>query len=178
VNPVLAEGELGYETDTGLFKIGRGTTGWSSGPYGGLAGPTGPTGALDTTVSNLTVNGTLKIQQVEEALVLKTAATGSVTHDWSTGATFHHSSIAGDFTVALTNMPTDANKVYTVRLILMQGSTPYYGNALSVNGSGVSIAWQNNATPSPAGNKREIETLTLFYTGSTWSAMGAYTSFG
>jgi len=32
VNPVLAVGELGYETDTGLFKIGNGLTGWNSLP--------------------------------------------------------------------------------------------------------------------------------------------------
>jgi hypothetical protein len=30
VDPVLAEGELGYETDTGLAKIGDGTSNWSS----------------------------------------------------------------------------------------------------------------------------------------------------
>jgi len=32
-NSKLAEGELGYETDTGLFKIGRDGTGWNSLPY-------------------------------------------------------------------------------------------------------------------------------------------------
>ena len=29
-NPTLAAGELGYETDTGYFKIGDGTTAWNS----------------------------------------------------------------------------------------------------------------------------------------------------
>jgi len=32
-NPVLAEGELGYETDTKQFKIGDGTTAWNQLPY-------------------------------------------------------------------------------------------------------------------------------------------------
>jgi hypothetical protein len=32
-NPVLAQGEPGHETDTGNFKIGDGTTAWSSLPY-------------------------------------------------------------------------------------------------------------------------------------------------
>lgn len=37
---VLAEGELGLETDTGLFKIGDGVTAWTSLAYasGGGAG--------------------------------------------------------------------------------------------------------------------------------------------
>lgn len=32
-NPTLAAGEIGYETDTGLFKIGDGTTEWTSLTY-------------------------------------------------------------------------------------------------------------------------------------------------
>lgn len=32
-NPILAEGELGYETDTGKYKIGNGTHYWSTRPY-------------------------------------------------------------------------------------------------------------------------------------------------
>jgi hypothetical protein len=34
VDPILAEGEFGYETDTGDFKIGNGTVAWSSLGYG------------------------------------------------------------------------------------------------------------------------------------------------
>jgi len=33
VNPILAQGEFGYETDTGKLKIGNGTTAWTSLPY-------------------------------------------------------------------------------------------------------------------------------------------------
>lgn len=33
VNPVLAQGELGLETDTNKFKIGDGTTAWNLLPY-------------------------------------------------------------------------------------------------------------------------------------------------
>jgi hypothetical protein len=58
-NPVLAIGEPGYETDTGKFKVGNGSSTWtalsySSGPTGptgptGLTGPTGPTGVAGPT---------------------------------------------------------------------------------------------------------------------------------
>ena len=30
VNPTLAAGEMGFETDTGKFKIGTGSTAWTS----------------------------------------------------------------------------------------------------------------------------------------------------
>ena len=43
-NPTLAVSEMGVETDTSLFKLGDGSTPWDTLPYGGLAGPTGPTG--------------------------------------------------------------------------------------------------------------------------------------
>lgn len=47
-NPVLLQGEFGYELDTGFAKIGDGTTAWSSLEYFGGTGPTGiqgPTGS-------------------------------------------------------------------------------------------------------------------------------------
>lgn len=34
-NPILSQGELGYETDTGNFKIGNGTAIWTALPYAG-----------------------------------------------------------------------------------------------------------------------------------------------
>jgi hypothetical protein len=48
VNPILASGELGLESDTGKFKIGDGTASWtdlvySSGPPG-IQGPQGVPG--------------------------------------------------------------------------------------------------------------------------------------
>jgi hypothetical protein len=57
-NPILSQGEAGYEYDTGKFKIGNGTQAWNSLPYSsgttgptgpqGITGPTGPTGAAST----------------------------------------------------------------------------------------------------------------------------------
>ena len=43
-NPTLASGEIGYETDTGLTKIGNGSTAWTTLTYSGSGGTIG----LDT----------------------------------------------------------------------------------------------------------------------------------
>jgi hypothetical protein len=43
-NPTLAEGEMGIETDTDQFKLGDGTTAWTSLAYGGVVGPAGVDG--------------------------------------------------------------------------------------------------------------------------------------
>ena len=37
-NPVLAEGEMGLETDTTQFKVGDGSTAWNSLSYGPISG--------------------------------------------------------------------------------------------------------------------------------------------
>ena len=49
VNPLLAEGEMGLETDTGKFKIGNGVAHWNTLVYAsGIQGPTGPAGTNGT----------------------------------------------------------------------------------------------------------------------------------
>lgn len=42
-NPTLLAGEIGYETDTGKFKVGDGATAWTGVAYAN-PGPTGPPG--------------------------------------------------------------------------------------------------------------------------------------
>lgn len=49
-NTVLAAGEPGFETDTGAYKIGNGSSGWNSLPYGSFS--TNPIAALFTNQSN------------------------------------------------------------------------------------------------------------------------------
>lgn len=53
-NPILADGEMGYETDTKKMKVGDGTTAWTALLYfisdsGGTTGPTGPQGPTGPT---------------------------------------------------------------------------------------------------------------------------------
>ena len=60
VNPILAVGEQGFETDTGKFKIGTGSTTWNSLLYATDASDiTGTTLASNVTGSSLTSVGTL-----------------------------------------------------------------------------------------------------------------------
>jgi hypothetical protein len=47
-NPVLLEGEPGYETNTGKMKIGDGSNNWENLGYYGGTGPIGPTGPSGT----------------------------------------------------------------------------------------------------------------------------------
>jgi hypothetical protein len=53
VNPTLAAGEIGFESDTNKFKIGNGSTAWTSRPYaaGDVAGLVSQTNGTVTTAS-------------------------------------------------------------------------------------------------------------------------------
>jgi hypothetical protein len=57
-NPVLASGELGLESDTRKFKIGDGSTTWSSLAYGVTTGSINASSVV-TTVSDKSANYTL-----------------------------------------------------------------------------------------------------------------------
>ena len=48
-NPTLAEGELGYETDTGKLKAGDGSTAWTSLSYVSGTGASGTVTSVDVT---------------------------------------------------------------------------------------------------------------------------------
>ena len=55
VNPVLAGGEIGFETNTGKLKIGDGTTSWSSLDYVASDAPAVGEIAMDAINSALTM---------------------------------------------------------------------------------------------------------------------------
>lgn len=54
-NPILADGEIGIESDTDLFKIGDGFTAWASLSYGGVQGTAGTNGTNAVSDSDQTV---------------------------------------------------------------------------------------------------------------------------
>jgi hypothetical protein len=85
--------------------------------------------------------------------------------------------MAGNFTANIINVPTTADRAYTTTLILRQGATPYVANALQINSSATTVLWANAAGPTGTANRTEIESFTLYYTASTWTALGQYTSF-
>jgi hypothetical protein len=180
----LAQGELGYETDTSQFKIGNGTLRWNSLAYGGLLGPTGTTGPTGYTgpppsvVNSLTINGALYVQETQELVSTKNGATGVVVHDWLTGGIFYHTNIASNFTCNITNLPTTASRSYVVVLILQQSATPYYANVVQVNGVPQTMKWPNAFISPVSPNRTEVQTLTLYYTGTVWIVLTQLASFG
>lgn len=162
-NPTLAAGEVGFETDTNQFKIGTGSTAWTSLPYaGGNSGySTTATAAGTTTLTsqsnpNQFFTGTTTqtvLLPVTSTLVLGKQFT---IYNNSTGAVTVQSSGANNVVVVPSGFTA------TVTCILTSGTT-----ASSWHGE-----FDSFDVPSTAGL-----VLTSTSTGFTWSAPAAGAAF-
>jgi len=128
--------------------------------------------------SDLSISGLTTLTYTSEKLTTKTSATGTVTHDLSTGSIFYHSSISNNFTANITNVPTTNDRAIGVTLVLAQGVTPYMSTALQIDGSAQTIKWVNNITPTGTASKVDIVGFSLIRTGSAGTGLGQYSTYG
>jgi hypothetical protein len=131
-----------------------------------------------TIPGSLSVTGLTTLQETTEVLNTKTTATGTVVHDFLTGAIWVHSSISANFTANFTNVPTTDNRTINVVLVLIQGATARIPNAVQIAGSGQTILWQGGTAPTGNANKRDIVSFTLLRTGSAWTVLGSLSTYG
>ena len=142
-----------------------------------VTGGVGIGGTLNVGV-DLFISGLTSLTYTSEKLNTKTSATGTVTHDLSTGSVFYHSSISSNFTANFTNVPTTNDRAIGVTLVLAQGVTPYMSTALQIDGSAQTIKWINNSTPTGTASKVDIVGFSLIRTGSAWTVLGQYSTYG
>ena len=130
--------------------------------------------------ADLGISGLTTLTYTSEKLNTKTSAgsAGTVTHDLSTGSVFYHSSISNNFTANFTNVPTTNDRALGVTLILAQGITPYMSTVLQIDGAAQTIKWVNNTTPTGTASKVDIVGFSLIRTGSAWTVLGQYSTYG
>ena len=128
--------------------------------------------------ADLSTSGLTTLTYTSEKLNTKTSATGTVSHDLSTGSIFYHSSISNNFTANITNVPTTNDRAIGVTLVLAQGVTPYMSTALQIDGSAQTIKWVNNSTPTGTASKVDIVGFSLIRTGSAWTVLAQYSTYG
>ena len=181
----LAVAKAGSTLNITRISVGpTGATGFTGAGATGVTGVTGPTGPIFSggTLTSLDMTGPAYLKQFSETISTITEATGVITHDWLSSAIFYHSSMAANFTANVMNLPTTAQRSYTLSLLLNQGANAYYASALQIDGSSQTINWANGATPVPLANKKEIETVTLINTSQTltpsWLVFGDYGTYG
>jgi hypothetical protein len=85
---------------------------------------------------NLFVNKILKPTTISESFITNSGTTSPYTLDYSTGATFYITSPpASNFTVNLTNVPSDINRTYVVTLIMTSTTNKTFCNYVQINGA-------------------------------------------
>lgn len=115
---------------------------------------------------------------LSETIGIKTGATGTVEHSITTANVWAHSSIAANFTVNVTNLPTTNNKVTNLVLILTQGGTPYLPTALQIGGAAQTIKWQDAGAPSGTASQVDIVSFSLIRTFDAWTVIGSLSTYG
>jgi hypothetical protein len=127
--------------------------------------------------NRLDVTAALSIQEVQETVVAAVPTT-PYTIDWLSGAIHYLTTIPSNLTVNITNLPTTANRNYVISVYLVQGGTPYFINTLQIAGSAITIKWAGGSAPTATASRVEVQTFSLFYSGSAWTALSQLSSFG
>lgn len=160
VDPVLADGEIGLEQDTGQFKLGNGVSTYTALPYGGLQGPQGDTGPTGPASAWGNISGTLTNQlDLQAALDAKAPKTSPA---FTGDASFAGAIGEGVHTLSGTTVTLDPS-LGTLQQHVLSGPTTYIdaltsGQSMTVmigDGAGAQVTWPpltwvNNGGSAPA----------------------------
>lgn len=131
--------------------------------------------ATTTHSGNLGVTGRLDIQDVRETVNDGTITTNLLTLDYTAGTiSYIPTAPTANFTVNITNAPTDNGKAITVVVMVIQGATGYIPNVLQIAGAAQTIKWLGgtNPTPTSSAGKLDIFNFTLIRRSSAWTVIG------
>lgn len=161
-NPILAIGELGFETDTSKYKIGDGSTAWNSKGYSVLS-------------SGSFTNTTFSGSSLESVFTTGTGFAGYTYYVTTNGAIQYSTANAtsnGTVNISSTSGQTlnalmTTGQAVTIVLLITNGGTAYYPTAWQVDGSAVTPKWFGGTAPG-TGNVNSVDayTATIIKTGN------------
>ena len=121
----------------------------------------------DSTSLNWEATPGITVKHVAEHMRTYGLTQTSVSYDYSLNEAqvFFMQGQNGNWTFAITNLPTTENRSYTF-VFITNGNSPGYPNVLTVEGTGVTIRWPGGSAPTPStGGDEDIFTLTLVRRG-------------
>lgn len=156
---VASDTTASTNSTTGALRVAGG-----AGIAGALnvGGAAAITGAL--TVSGLaTFTGGLRAQEIVEDVIDVTQTSNATTLDYNTGTVFYRTStnFSANFTVNITNAPTDDGRVFSITLFQTQGATGYRPTTLNINGSGATIKWSGASAPTPTSTNGAVDVFSF-----------------
>ena len=150
-----------------------------------VAGTTTLNGGISV-VGNMDVTGRFTAQEIREYVldrVVGAVTTNVATLDYSLGNIYYiNTAPTANFTVNLTNVPTDNGFSMSITVVVTQGATGYIPSAFQVNGIAVSgglnsngIKWTGGTLPTATSSagKLDIFSFTLIRRSSAWEVLGS-----
>jgi hypothetical protein len=138
-----------------------------TGPTGeGSTGPTGDTGPPGSGGGSSTIH------------TLSVSGTNQVEFDWSLGPNGSlEVSPESTMTLNVINYPTTGTDLFLLTVIIAQSATPYYFDAMTINGTPVTLfGFLNDTPPTPQASKIEIQTFQIAYGILVFSKLESYTA--
>jgi len=130
-----------------------------------------------TAGTTINLNGITAFYGSTEIVATITGATGTVDHNFNSGAVFYHDSPGADFTANFINVPVTNNRSISIALIIDQGGTPYVPNAVEINGSSVTVDYQGGSLYSGNASSVDLVSFNLIRTGNTWTVISSLTGY-
>jgi hypothetical protein len=129
----------------------------------------------DLITSNVLLTGRLDVAEIREVTADVLINSNTILSNYQDSNIFYCTSTpAANFTINLTNVPIDNNRVFTVSYIIIQGSTGYIPTAFQIEGDAQTIKWNNSTAPIPTSTsgKVDIFTFTVFRRLNSWEVLG------
>jgi len=99
--------------------------------------------------------------------------------DLANNGVFYADGAAGNFTVNITNVPTDNFRATSIAVVVVQGgASSGLPTSLEIGGVSQTINWESGITPTSATSVTQIVSFTLIRYASTWNVIGSMTSYG
>jgi len=136
---------------------------------------------LDTekaSLSSPTFTGITTFSSTIETFTSPTITSNQATMDYSLGSTFRLTANSANVKAIFTNVPTTANRIIPTTVIIAQGVTGYYINALSINGVDQVIRWVGGVNPTAVANQTGVVNFAFVCTAvSTYTVIASFVSY-
>lgn len=131
-----------------------------------------------TMFSSPTFTGITLLSASTETFGSPTITSNQATCDYSANGTFSLSSNSANVKALFTNVPTTSGRIYPATIIINQGGTGYYINALSINGVDQTIKWLGALAPTAVANQTAVINFAFICTAtSTYNVVASFVSF-